>query len=142
MNRHLYHPHLRSKDDDWLSSRSSWLSFFYPFEDRIGWAGDIQLYCRPADYQHVLDSVPGAPFVNDGLQRKIHPNWPGLDDYREQVRKWLACFDEQGRQIRDWKPLSVPTTVEPTIAAGPQPVKRAPWFGQKLSLYMKRGKPD
>ena len=138
MNRYLFHPHLRSKDDAWLSSRSSWLNFFYPAEDRINWAGDIQLYCRPADYQHVLDSVPGALVVNDGLQRKIHPNWDGLDAYREQVRKWLACFDEQGRQIKEWVPLNVPTT-EPTATA--EPPKRAVWFNDKLGLWMRRGKP-
>ena len=129
----LYHPALRSYSENWIDQRSSiWSRWWYPASEQINWWGDIQLFGRPADYQHVLDSVPGALVVNDGLQRKIDPNWDGLDAYREQVRKWLACFDETGQQIKPWLPLDSP--VDKTAP----PVEPK---GTRLLRWMRRGKP-
>lgn len=86
----LLHPHLRNKDDNWLTLRSSvWCRWFFPAEEQVNWYGDIRLYCRPADYQHVLDTVPGAVTVGEGLSRQIIPMWNGLDDYRLKIEKWL-----------------------------------------------------
>ena len=79
----LYHPALRDMRRMQLSLASSWVGqFFLPETDRIAWYGDCRLYCTPAQYQDVLDSVPGAPLVGEGLYRRTSPSFGGkaLDD--------------------------------------------------------------
>lgn len=146
IDRLRLHPALRSYPDSWLEPRMSWYSFFYPAEERISQMGDIQpgLLCRDVDYQNVLDQVP-CPTGPDANGRGRYCALAGadLDAYREKVREWLACFDESGRQIKPWNAgAAAPVTVEQKIVAGPTPPKRAPWFGQKLAIYLRRGRPD
>lgn len=130
INRFEFHPALRSYDESWLSMRSGWFNFFFPANERIGWWGDIQLRCREQDYQHVLDTVP-CPTTPDanGNGRYCALVGSDLDAYRLQVRLWLECFDEAGKQIAGYvAPAPIQPTVNDNITIGPKPSKRAAWF--------------
>ncbi len=147
-NRLMFHPSLRLKPDAWLEPRASWFSFFYPAEERIGWYGDIQLLCREEDYQNVLDVVPCSttPDAN-GNGRICALAGSDLDDYRTRVRTWLAQYDEfgglrKGVPVPTFNKLESRSTTPPNVTAGPAAPKRAPWCGQKLSVYLRRGKPE
>ena len=112
--RNLYHPSIRSYPESWIDQRTSmWSRWWYPFEERISWCGDIQLNCRSADYLNViLEAVPGAPLTGAGGDRRIVSPWDGLDDYRLRVKTWLSQFDDQGKQIKRVKAPKL-THVEP-----------------------------
>ena len=140
--RSEFHPHLRRFDDTYLEMRSSWFNFFFPAAERISWWGDIQLRCREEDYQHVLNVVPCATTTDaNGNGRYCALAGADLDAYRVEVARWLSCFNERGEQIKTWIPRDVHVTVEPTIVAGPAPIKQKASLGEKLSRYLRRGKP-
>lgn len=89
MDRYDIHPDLFDKSPSYLARRSTFpIRYAYPSVEQISFYGDIRLYCTPPQYQHVLDTVPGAQTVGEGLKRKIVPMWPDLDWYRDQVAKW------------------------------------------------------
>lgn len=130
LDRKLFHPALRAMDEDFLATRSAWYSFFYPADERISWAGDIQLYCRDVDYQAILDAVPCVTTTDaNGNGRYCGLAGADLDAYRTQVQFWLRQFDDSGRPIYGAEPppmKPIEPTVPPKVVAGP--TKIAKWL--------------
>ena len=141
VNRMQFHPALRKMPEDYLTTRSGWWRLIYPSSEQIHWYGDVQIFCRVADYHQILAAVP-CPTAGEGEDRRCVYAGADLDAWRAEVNRWLACFDESGALVREWRPAVVPVTQEPKIVAGPEPVKRAPWFGRGLMQYLRRGRPD
>ena len=96
-DRLQFHPELRKYADIYLITHGNWLNWIYPFEERIYWYGDVQLRCTEPLYEKLWRHDVPPPALIDGQPPRMEAEL--IEQWRADVRKWLAGFDVNGNPI-------------------------------------------